>query len=88
MRVYGADKVCKQLNRERIAVARCTVKRLMKQVAVAMRALGRSGDLDLDDQQGQRDCEDRVGESLEAVKSRSAPCVSAAVDWLSLRSVM
>jgi len=69
MRVYGADKVWKQLNRERIAVARCTVERLMKQVAVAMHALGRSGDLDLDDQQGQRDCEDRVADSLEAVKS-------------------
>ncbi|GAB6852893.1 hypothetical protein JCM10599A_66970 [Paraburkholderia kururiensis] len=29
--VYGADKVWKQMNRERIAVARCTVERLMKQ---------------------------------------------------------
>ncbi|AOI38861.1 integrase [Burkholderia oklahomensis EO147] len=26
MQVYGADKVRKQLNRERIAVARCTVE--------------------------------------------------------------
>jgi len=32
MRVYGADKVWKQMNRERIAVARCTVERLMKQL--------------------------------------------------------
>ena len=31
MQVYGADKVWKQLNREGIAVARCTVERLMKQ---------------------------------------------------------
>jgi transposase InsO family protein len=31
MQVYGADKVWKQLNRERITVARCTVERLMKQ---------------------------------------------------------
>jgi transposase InsO family protein len=31
MRVYGADKVWKQMNREGIAVARCTVERLMKQ---------------------------------------------------------
>ncbi|SAL07710.1 integrase catalytic region [Caballeronia arationis] len=31
MQVYGADKVWKQLNRESIAVARCTVERLMKQ---------------------------------------------------------
>ncbi len=30
MQVYGADKVWKQLNREGIAVARCTVERLMK----------------------------------------------------------
>ena len=38
------------------------------QVAVAMRALGRSGDLDLNDQQGQRDCENRVAEPLEAAE--------------------
>ena len=30
MRVYGADKVWKQMNREGVAVARCTVERLMK----------------------------------------------------------
>ncbi len=30
MRVYGADKVWKQMRRERITVARCTVERLMK----------------------------------------------------------
>jgi transposase InsO family protein len=29
-RVYGADKVWRQLNREGIAVARCTVERLMR----------------------------------------------------------
>ena len=31
MQVYGADKVWKQLNREGIKVARCTVERLMRQ---------------------------------------------------------
>jgi transposase InsO family protein len=31
MQVYGADKVWKQMNREGIAVARCTVERLMRQ---------------------------------------------------------
>lgn len=31
MQVYGADKGWKQMNREGIAVARCTVERLMKQ---------------------------------------------------------
>ncbi len=30
LRVYGADKVWKQLNREHIEVARCTVERLMR----------------------------------------------------------
>jgi putative transposase len=30
MQVYGADKVWKQMNREGIDVARCTVERLMK----------------------------------------------------------
>jgi transposase InsO family protein len=30
MRVYGADKLWRQLNREGIAVARCTVERLMR----------------------------------------------------------
>ena len=31
MQVYGADKVWRQLNREGVAVARCTVERLMRQ---------------------------------------------------------
>ncbi len=34
MRVYGADKVWKQLNRECIEVARCTVERLMRQLGL------------------------------------------------------
>jgi transposase InsO family protein len=34
MQVYGADKVWKQLNREGVAVARCTVERLMRQLAL------------------------------------------------------
>ena len=32
MRVYGADKVWKQMNREGIVVARCTVERLMRRL--------------------------------------------------------
>ena len=32
--VYGADKVWKQLNRERITVARCTVERLMTRLGL------------------------------------------------------
>jgi len=34
MRVHGADKVCKQMRRARITVARCTVRRLMKCLGV------------------------------------------------------
>jgi transposase InsO family protein len=34
MQVYGADKVWKQMNREHIVVARCTVERLMKQLGL------------------------------------------------------
>lgn len=34
MGVYGADKIWKQMNREGITVARCTVERLMKQLGL------------------------------------------------------
>jgi putative transposase len=34
MQVYGADKVWKQLNRERHLVARCTVERLMRRLGL------------------------------------------------------
>ncbi len=34
MRVYGADKVWKQLNREGVRIARCTVERLMKRLGL------------------------------------------------------
>ena len=34
MQVYGADKVWRQLNREGVAVARCTVARLMRQMGL------------------------------------------------------
>jgi transposase InsO family protein len=42
MRVYGADKVWKQLNRERIAVARCTVERLMRRLGLRGVVRGKS----------------------------------------------
>ncbi len=35
MQVYGADKVWRQLNREGVTVARCTVERLMKRLGLA-----------------------------------------------------
>jgi transposase InsO family protein len=34
MQVYGADKVWKQMNREGVAVARCTVERLMRRLGL------------------------------------------------------
>jgi transposase InsO family protein len=34
LRVYGADKVWKQMNREGVAVARCTVERLMRRLGL------------------------------------------------------
>ena len=34
MQVYGAEKVWRQLDRERIAVARCTVERLMRRLGL------------------------------------------------------
>lgn len=34
MQVYGADKVWRQMNRESVAVARCTVERLMKRLGL------------------------------------------------------
>ena len=40
MRVYGADKACKQMRRERISVALCTAKRLMK--CLSLQGIGRS----------------------------------------------
>jgi transposase InsO family protein len=34
MQVYGADKVWKQMNREGVVIARCTVERLMKHLGL------------------------------------------------------
>ena len=42
LRVYGADKVCKQLRRENFAVARCTVQRLMRQLGLRGVTRGKS----------------------------------------------
>ena len=40
--VYGAEKVCKQLNREGIRVARCTVARLMREMGLRGVVRGRT----------------------------------------------
>jgi transposase InsO family protein len=42
LQVYGADKVWRQLNREGIAVARCTVERLMKRLRLQGARRGKS----------------------------------------------
>jgi transposase InsO family protein len=42
LQVYGADKVWRQLNREGIAVARCTVERLMRQQGLRGAMRGKS----------------------------------------------
>lgn len=34
LQVYGADKVWKQMNRQSVAVARCTVERLMRRLGL------------------------------------------------------
>lgn len=34
MQVYGADKVLKHMNREGVAVVRCTVERLMRRLGL------------------------------------------------------
>lgn len=41
MQVYGADKVWRQLKREGIAVARCTIERLMREQGLHACAGGR-----------------------------------------------
>jgi hypothetical protein len=61
----GADHYVAQNQREKFAPL---LGHGAHQVAITLRTLGRSGDLDLDDQQGQRDCENRVAEPLEAVE--------------------
>ena len=42
LQVYGADKVWKQMNRENIAVARCTVERLMHRLGLEGARRGKS----------------------------------------------
>src|SRR4029079_6972899 len=62
----GADHDVAETQREKLAPL---LGDGVRQVAVAMRTVGRSGDLDLDNQQGQRDGINRVAEPLEAVES-------------------
>jgi putative transposase len=52
--VYGARKVWRQLNREDIAVARCTVERLMRRMGLAGRVRGRRRRTTISDPAAQR----------------------------------
>ena len=49
LRVYGADKVWKQLRRERVTVARCTVERLMRGAGLRGVIRGKSVRTTIDD---------------------------------------
>ena len=51
-RVYGARKVWRQLRREGIEVARCTVERLMRELGIA----GRGGQAEEAAHHGARRC--------------------------------
>jgi putative transposase len=63
--VYGARKVWRQLNREGIAVARCTVERLMRQLGLAGRVRGRRRRTTISDPASQRP-QDLVERAFEA----------------------
>jgi putative transposase len=52
--VYGARKVWRQLNREDIPVARCTVERLMRRLGLAGRVRGRRRRTTISDPAAQR----------------------------------
>ena len=52
--VYGARKVWRQLNREGVDVARCTVERLMRQMGLAGRVRGRRRRTTIVDRRSQR----------------------------------
>ena len=52
--VYGARKVWRQLNREHVAVARCSVERLMRKAGLSGRVRGRRRRTTITDPSGQR----------------------------------
>ena len=66
-RVYGAEKVWKQLNREQIAVARCTVERLMRILDLHGVVRGRSCRTTVSDEAAQRPV-DRVNRQFTATR--------------------
>jgi putative transposase len=66
-RVYGAEKVWKQLNREQIAVARCTVERLMRTLGLHGVVRGRSCRTTVSDEAAERPA-DRVNRQFTATR--------------------
>jgi transposase InsO family protein len=65
MQVYGADKVWRQMNREGIVVARCTVERLMKHQGLAGGRRGKVVRTTIPDQTAPRPL-DRVNRQFKA----------------------
>lgn len=70
----GADDDIAEHERQMLAPL---LRHGMDQIGVALRPLGRPRHLDLDDQQGQGDREDRIAEPSKRVRPRSAPWVFA-----------
>ena len=66
-RVYGAEKVWKQLNREQIAVARCTVERLMRLLGLQGVVRGRFCRTTVSDEAAERPA-DRVNRQFTATR--------------------
>ena len=69
MRVYGAEKVYKQMRRERITVARCTVERLMKRLGLQGVRRGKVVRTTIGDMTAARPL-DRVNRQFEAIHWR------------------
>ena len=66
-RVYGAPKVWKQLNREHIPVARCTVERLMRDMGLRGVVRGKKPQTTIPDEAALRP-PDRVGRDFTATR--------------------
>jgi len=65
MQVYGADKVWKQMNREGVTVARCTVERLMRHLGLRGVRRGKSVRTTIGDAAAPRPL-DRVNRQFQA----------------------
>ncbi|MCA8064073.1 IS3 family transposase [Burkholderia sp. AU38729] len=92
MQVYGADKVWKQMNRERIAVARCTVERLMKQLGLRGVMRGKRVRTTVPDAIALRPL-DRVNRQFKAARPNplwvsAFTCVSTWQGWLYMAFVI